>query len=100
VGRKTKTLQPLAAILSAGGRSFQFKLLALDLRGAALTVLILAVFVVTLVLAPLFRLCGLPTVLAALPSLAARLTGLVARLPALSRLVTLLSVLFHIVCHE
>ena len=74
-----------------------------ELRGAALTVQILVVFLILAAFFLLVLLAGLPALLDALTGLAllTLLTGLgtmLAGLPAL--LSTLLAILFHIVCHE
>lgn len=79
------------------GRDFTFISLANSRLGcAALPVQIFVVFI--LALAALFLLSGLPALLPTLTGLPF-LAGLAWLVALLSRLSTLLSVLFHIVCH-
>ena len=68
-----------------------------NLGCAALPILSFVFFFLTL--PAFFLLSGLPVLLTGLAFLA-MLSGLVARLSAVARLATLLSILFHIVCHE
>jgi len=70
------------------------------LRRATLTVQVFVFFVLSL--SALFLLIGLSALLSALTSLAglALLTGLSATLTGLSALLSLLAILFHIVCHQ
>jgi hypothetical protein len=72
------------------------------LRRATLPILSFVLLFFILSLAALFWLSGLPVLLTGLPMLVflTMLSGLVARLSALTGLSTLLSVLFHFVCHE
>jgi hypothetical protein len=74
-----------------------FSLANYPLGGAALPVQIFVVLI--LALAALFLLSGLPALLPTLTWLSF-LAGLAWLVALLSRLSTLLSVLFHIVCHE
>jgi hypothetical protein len=73
-----------------------------QLRRATLPILIFVLFFFILSLPAFFLLSGLVVLLTALARLVflAVMSGLIARLSTLVMLATLLSVLFHIVCHE